>query len=76
MAVEEIILECVRTLPPSQQEKVREFAEQLRQQSQPAVPLKSLEGLWSRYSFDLTDEDITEARREMWGTFPREDIVP
>ena len=67
MAVEEIILECIRTLPSSQQEKVLEFVEQLRQQSQPTVPLKGLEGLWAQYSFDLTDEDIAEARREMWG---------
>lgn len=67
MAVENQILECVRTLPPDQQERVREYAEQLCQQSRTPVPLKSLEGLWTRYSFVLTDEDIAEARQEMWG---------
>ena len=72
MAVEEQILECVRALPPGEQEKVREFAEQLRHQSGHRVPLKSLEGLWARYPFDLTDEDIAEARREMWANFPRD----
>ncbi len=25
-------------------------------------------------SVDLTEEDIAEARRDMWGSFPREDV--
>jgi hypothetical protein len=33
---------------------------------------KSLRGLWR--GLDITDEDIAEARCEMWGNFPREDI--
>ena len=36
------------------------------------TPRKSLRGLWQ--GLDITDEDIAEARREMWGNFPREDI--
>ena len=36
------------------------------------TPRKSLRGLWR--GLDITEEDITEARREMWGSFPREDI--
>jgi len=35
-------------------------------------PRKSLRGLWR--GLDITEEDIAEARREMWGNFPREDI--
>ncbi|MGF1504106.1 MAG: hypothetical protein ACFB51_03055 [Anaerolineae bacterium] len=35
-------------------------------------PKKSLYGLWS--GVDVSSEDIEEARREMWGNFPREDI--
>lgn len=35
-------------------------------------PRKSLRGLWR--GVDITEEDISEARREMWGNFPREDI--
>lgn len=72
MALEEKILDCVRALPPEEQEKVREFAEGLRRQGSRRAPLMSLEGLWSRYEFELSDEDITEARREMWGNFPRD----
>lgn len=36
---------------------------------------RSLEGLWADLGVDVSDEDIAEARREMWGGFPREDIV-
>jgi hypothetical protein len=37
-----------------------------------ATPRKSLRGLWR--GLDITEEDIAEARREMWSSFPREDI--
>ena len=33
---------------------------------------QSLRGLWR--GLDITEEDIAEARREMWGGFPREDV--
>jgi hypothetical protein len=36
------------------------------------VPRKSLLGAWA--GVDISEEDIAEARREMWGNFPREDI--
>jgi hypothetical protein len=36
------------------------------------TPRKSLRGLWR--GLDITEEEIAEARREMWGNFPREDI--
>ena len=36
------------------------------------TPRKSLRGLWR--GLDITEEEITEARREMWCGFPREDI--
>lgn len=37
-----------------------------------STPRKSLRGLWR--GLDITQEDIAEARREMWGSFPREDV--
>ena len=33
---------------------------------------KSLRGLWR--GLGITEEEIAEARREMWSNFPREDI--
>jgi hypothetical protein len=35
-------------------------------------PRKSLRGLWR--GLDLTEQDIEQARREMWSGFPRGDI--
>ena len=36
------------------------------------APRKSLRGLWR--GLGITEEDIAEARREMWDNFPREDV--
>ena len=41
-------------------------------ESKRATPRKSLRGLWR--GLDISEEDIAEVRREMWGGFPREDI--
>jgi hypothetical protein len=40
--------------------------------SEKKKPKRSLYGLWSDVS--VSEEDIDDARREMWGKFPREDI--
>jgi len=41
------------------------------QASQPE-PRESLRGIWQ--GLDIADEDIAEARREMWGNFPRDNF--
>ena len=41
-------------------------------QSTPPAPRKSLRGLWRGQ--EITEQDIAQARREMWGNFPREDV--
>jgi hypothetical protein len=38
----------------------------------PKAPRKSLRGLWR--GAQITAEDIDEMRREMWKSFPREDV--
>jgi hypothetical protein len=38
----------------------------------PEQPRLSLKGLWTDQDIHITKEDIAEARREMWGNFPRE----
>lgn len=37
-------------------------------------PLESLYGLWADLNIDISEDDIAQARREMWSNFPREDI--
>jgi len=72
MTIEEMVLEKLRRLPPEKQKEVLEFAESLQQTNGPLQPLRSLEGLWADLDINITEEDISEARREMWGNFPRD----
>jgi hypothetical protein len=37
-----------------------------------AVPHVSLRGLWQ--GLDITEDEIDQAREEMWSEFPREDV--
>lgn len=74
MNLEQAVLEKLRTLTPDKQQEVLDFAEFLNQKQPPKRPLKSVKGLWADLKVDITEEDIAQARKEMWGNFPREDI--
>jgi hypothetical protein len=74
MSTEEAILEKLRSLPPEQREAVLRFAESLTKPQQPKSPLRNPEGLWAGLEIDISEDDITELRREMWKDFPRDDI--
>jgi Protein of unknown function (DUF2281) len=70
--LEQSILENLRQLPPEKQQEVLDFAEFLRQKTVPRQPRRSLKGLCADLNLHITEETITEARQEMWGSFPRE----
>ncbi len=72
MTIEEMVLEKLRGLPPEKQKEVLEFLDSLKPDGGTKKPLRSLEGLWADLDIDITEEDIAEARREMWGKFPRD----
>jgi len=72
--LEQAVLDKLRGLPPERQQEVLDFAEFLQQKTMPKRPLKSVKGLWANLDMDITEEEITEARKEMWGNFPRGDI--
>lgn len=74
MNLEQAVLEKLRTLTPDKQQEVLDFAEFLNHKNPPKRPLKSVKGLWADLKVDITEEDIAQARKEMWGNFPREDI--
>jgi len=74
MNLEQAVLDKLRALPPERQQEVLDFAEFLQQKTMPKRPLKSVKGLWANLDMDITEEEITEARKEMWGNFPRGDI--
>lgn len=72
MTIEEMVLEKLRDLPADKKQVVLEFVESLKNDSGDRKPLRSLRGLWADYGIEITEEDIAEARREMWGNFPRD----
>jgi hypothetical protein len=63
-------LEKVRALPPERQQEVLDFVGFLEHRGKPGRQRASAEGMWADLNISLTDEDIAEARREMWGNFP------
>ena len=74
MSVAQLVLEKLRTLPVEKQQEVLDFVEFLQQKVMVKRPCRSVKGLWADLGVQITKEDIAEARREMWGDFPREDI--
>ena len=72
MTIEQQVLEKLRDLPPAVQKEVLDFVDFLKAKNCSLKRRRSLRGLWKDLNIDFTDEDIAEARREMWGNFPRE----
>ncbi|MBI3977116.1 MAG: DUF2281 domain-containing protein [Chloroflexi bacterium] len=70
MDIEQSVVEKLRALPPEKQQEVLDFVEFLYERSGAKRPRRSLKGLWADLGVDITEEDIAEARREMWGNFP------
>ena len=72
MTIEEQVVEKLRDLPPEKQREVLHFVDTLKENDRPKNPRRSLLGLWTDLNVHITEEDIAEARREMWGNFPRD----
>jgi len=69
------VLADLLTLPLRERLEVIARAAELTEDdisNEPKEPTKSLYGLWKGVS--ISAEEIDEARREMWGNFPRDDI--
>ena len=75
-ATADMVLDLLRQLPPRDRLKVlaQALPEIEREMSETPRPLRSLRGLWKDLDFDITAEDIDQARREAWANFPREDV--
>ena len=73
MRIEQTVIEKLKSLPPPQQQEVLDFVEFLNQKNSGHQPRRSLEGLWADLGLSITEEDVAEARQEMWRNFPRED---
>jgi hypothetical protein len=69
-SIEEAVVAKLRELPAEKQREVLDFASSLGTKEK--RPRKSLYGLWKDLGVSISEEDIAEARKEMWGDFPRE----
>jgi hypothetical protein len=69
MAATTLLVIKVQALTEQQRQLVLNFIDQL---PSPSRPQTHLYGLFK--GIDTTEDEIAEARREMWGNFPREDF--
>jgi Protein of unknown function (DUF2281) len=70
MTIEQQVLEKLRDLSPEKQQEVLDFVDFLKEKDGgPKKPRRSLRGLSADLNVHITEEDIAEARREMWGNF-------
>ncbi len=72
MTVEETVFEKIKVLSPNRKQEVLDFVEFLEEKEAKSHPRRSLYGALADLNINLTEEDFREARREMWGNFPRE----
>ncbi len=69
--MEQQLLTKWRALPLDKQREMLDFAEFLEQKTGQRAP-RNPEGLWADLPINVSDQDIAEARKEMWENFPRE----
>lgn len=74
MTIREQLLSKIEQLSPDQQREAMDYVESLQKKRTHKVPLHNPLGLWAGLSPDITEEELSAARKEMWGRFPTEDI--
>jgi len=72
MSIEELVLEKLRDLAPERKKEVLDFIDFLQKKKAAKHPLQSLYGLWADLGIEISEKDIADARREMWGTLSEE----
>jgi Protein of unknown function (DUF2281) len=66
MTSEEILLETYKILPPNRKQELLDYAKTLEQKEAAGKSRVSLKGIWADLDVNITEEDIREARNEMW----------
>lgn len=74
MDLEQALLQKLRTLPPEKRREVLDFVEFLGRRDRRQTPTEDLYGLWEDLDISISADDIADARREMWGNFPKGDV--
>jgi hypothetical protein len=74
MEIADQIVQKLHVLPPDKQCEVLDFVEFLAQRGALGRPCRDPQGLWADLGIDVSGAEIDEARRELWGAFPRDDV--
>jgi hypothetical protein len=72
MTSEEVLLEKIKVLPPDLRKKAIEFVDSLQDEARKKSPRVSLKGIWVGMNVNVTEEDIREARNEMWRGYTKD----
>jgi hypothetical protein len=73
--MERELLDQWHALPAEKRQEAIDFLQFLNAKAlQPKKPFQSALGLCADLRVSVNAEEIDEARREMWGQFPREDF--
>jgi phage-related protein len=71
--VQQTVFDKLQTLSPDKQAEVLNFIESLSQLNKPEQSRQSLKGIWAGLT-NISEEDIAEARRELWANFSSDDF--
>ncbi len=71
MISEEVLLEKIKVLPPKLKKKAIDYVESLQGKTVPKQRRKSLQGSLAHLNIKFTEQDLREARNEMWPGFTK-----
>lgn len=72
MTSEEVLLETFKGLPANRQKELLDYAKNLEQKEAVKKPRVSLKGIWADMNVNITEEDIRDARNEMWRGYTKD----
>jgi len=72
MTSEEVLLETFKILPMNRKQELLDYAKTLEQKEAVKKSRVSLKGIWADLNVNITDEDIREARNEMWRGYTKD----
>lgn len=72
MTVKEAVLENLEKLPAIKQQEVLDFVEFLKAKQPKTTPRRSMQGCLSHLNITWTEEDMRQARNEMWRGYTKD----
>lgn len=72
MTSEEVLLQKIKVLPPNLKQKAIEFVDSLQNEAAAKPKRKSLKGALAHLNIQISDQDIRQARNEMWRGYTKD----